>query len=847
MLLKLGLRSVLAHRLRFVLCTVAVVLGVAFVSGSLIFTDTLSNALRRTLAGPTPDLVVSAVDSLDAGDPNRPAGDARPVTLPTDLADRLAAVKGVGSVSPQLLVGGVQVLGPDGKPIDTYGVTMYGASWPRDGENGPFTLTGGQPPWGSEQIALDRATAERVGYSVGDRIRVITPTRTVTATLTATISPGLSGLAGGAPLVAFDAATAQLVLLGEPGWTSIGIGVAPGQDVAAVQRAVRAAAGPGVQVRTAAEVDADTEGALDEAFGGLGSVLLLFAGLALFVGTFLIVNTFSMLVAQRSRELAMLRAVGASRPQVTRAVVVEALVIGVAGSTGGLLLGTGFAALMQLALGWLDIGVPTGRLQVGGGTIFAGYLIGVLVTVLSAYPAARRAGRVAPVAAMRDQGTLPRRTFLVRAVAGILLIGIALTGGAAAFQNRGLPAGALIGVSGACGLFGMILAGPLISRPAIRLLTLPFTRRPADRLGRQNAQRNPRRTASTASALMVTLALVSGLAVVASSVKASIDDGVRTAFGTADLVVTGRDGHSFGPVVAERVQATDGVAGVGRMRTMPGKVGDHQVQIAGADPAVLDGPIVVDVEAGELSRLGQAQAVVPRNLAESLGVRDGENLVVVTRSGTYRLTVGAIVAPNHQLNAIVTSLDTFARIGGANTDSTLYVELDDGADPAAVQRKVTDALADQPTVDVRDQRAYVDAQRGPVDILVGAVYLMLALAVLIAVLGIVNTLALSVVERTREIGLLRVIGMERRQLARMIRVESVAIALLGALLGLLVGVSTGLAIQRVMVDDGIGVLDVPVLQLLVAVLLSGLVGVLAALYPARRAARQNPLEAIAVD
>ena len=847
MLLKLGLRSVLAHRLRFVLCTVAVVLGVAFVSGSLIFTDTLSTALRRTFAGPTPDLVVSAVGALDAGDPNSPAGDARPVTLPSDLSDRLATVNGVEAVAPQLLVGGVDVLGRDGRPIDTFGVTMYGASWPRDDQTGPFQLTGGKPPWGSGQLALDSATAERIGYAVGDRVRVVTPTTTITATMTATISPGLSGLAGGAPLVAFDAATAQFVLLGEPGWTSIGISITPGQDASAVQRAVQQAAGPGVRVRTAAEVDADTEGALDQAFGGFGSVLLLFAGIALFVGTFLIVNTFSMLVAQRSRELAMLRAVGASRPQVTRAVVVEALAIGVIGATGGLLLGTAFAALMQLALGWLDIGVPTGRLRVGVGTIITSYVVGVLVTVLAAYPAARRAGRVPPVAAMRDQVVLPRRSFRLRAAGGIILFGIAITGGAAAFQNRGLPAAALVGLSGACGLLGMIVAGPLIARPAVRLLTWPFTRHTADRLGRQNAQRNPRRTAATASALMVTLALVSGLAVVASSVKASIDDGVRKAFGTADLVVTGNGGNSFGPVVADRVRNTEGVTSVGRMRTMPGQVGDNQIEVSGADPAVLDGPISTEVEAGELSRLGQSQAVLPRNLAESLGVRVDEKLVLVTRSGTYRLTVGAIVAPNRQLNAVVTSIDTFTRIGGANTDSTLYVDLGDDADPAAVQRKLSEALADQPTVEVRDQRAYVDAQRGPVDILVGAVYLMLALAVLIAILGIVNTLALSVVERTREIGLLRVIGMERGQLARMIRVESVAIALLGALLGLLVGVSTGLVIQHVMADDGIGVLDVPVLQLLVAVLLSGLVGVLAALYPARRAGRQNPLEAIAVE
>jgi putative ABC transport system permease protein len=346
---------------------------------------------------------------------------------------------------------------------------------------------------------------------------------------------------------------------------------------------------------------------------------------------------------------------------------------------------------------------------------------------------------------------------------------------------------------------------------------------------------------------MIALAVISLLAVLASSAKASIDKGVRDAFGTAAFVITSSDGKPFPDGVAGKVAQTDGVAEVGRQRTMTVKVGANVVGATGVDPGVLRGAIVAKVDRGSMDPLRAGSALLPANLARTLNADVGDTITVITRSGHHRLPVAAVLAPNTQLNAIVVSLDTFGRIGGGVSDSVLYVSLDDGVQPAEAAPRLAATVAENPLLQVRDQAAYAQAQRGPVDALAGAVYALLALAVVIAILGVVNTLLLSVFERTREIGLLRAIGMERDQVRSMVRVESIAIAVLGAVLGVVVGVTSAAAIQSAMTDDGFAVLDIPYLQLLIVVLAAALVGVLAALWPARRAARLDILRAIASE
>ncbi|TWD84465.1 putative ABC transport system permease protein [Kribbella amoyensis] len=843
-MLKLGLRSVLAHRLRFVLCTVAVLLGIGFVSGAMIFTDTLSAALKKNFAGSTADLTVTT-----APGPNDPGTeDGRTATLTSDIAHRIATVPGVASADAQLLLPGIEILGKDGKPIENYGLQAYAASWPHDQAGAPFTVVQGKPPWGQGQVSLDQTTARREGYELGQEVKIVTPAKSVTATLTAITTPALAGEAAGAPLVAFDPASAQLLLLGKAGWTSIAVSVQPGQDHEAVRQAVANELGSGpYTVRTAAQVSADGKNALDDVFGGFSTVLILFAALALFVGAFLIVNTFAMVVAQRSRELAMLRAIGASRSQVTGTVLAEAVVIGAVGSTAGLVLGIAVAGGIQLFYQTLDLAIPSANLQIGAATVIASYVLGIGITLAAAYPAARRAGKLPPVAAMREDHTVPERSLVVRLVLGGFLLLMALMLIAIALAARGLPGTVLLAFGAALTLLGIVLISPLISRYAVRWLMAPFGRRAPVTLGRRNAERNPRRTSATASALMISLALVSGLVVIAASAKASVDKGISDAIGTAEFVVVNEGGGGFSPQVGDRIAAVPGIAGVHRIRQLPARAGKTPVAVSGVSDDTLKGPITVAVDEGSVDRLGQGEVVVPRNLANELKLSVGGKLELTTTSGTRSLPVGAVIATNRQVDAVLVSLGTFAEIGGPGTDRTLYVDVAEGTDLGQVRQAVLDRLTDYPSLLVRDQQAYAAGERAPINAILGVVGALLGLAILIALLGIVNTLALGVVERTREIGLLRAIGMDGPQLRRMLQVESIAIAVLGALLGLVIGVLFGSMVQKVMSDDGLAVLDIPVLQLLLAVLVAAAVGVLAAIWPSRRAARLDVLRAISTE
>ncbi|WP_350275930.1 FtsX-like permease family protein [Kribbella sp. HUAS MG21] len=838
---KLGLRSVLAHRLRFVLCTIAVTLGVAFAAGAMVFTDTLSTALKKNFAVSTADITVTPSAPIETGTD-------RPATFGSAVVDQIRVVPGVADARPQLLISNVEILGPDGKVVENYGLTSFGASWPRDPATAPFKLVAGAAPSGTEQLALDEATASRAGYRLGDQVRIVTPVRAVTATLIATTTPAAAGVAAGAPLVSFDGATAQLLLLGKPGWTSISVSVKPGENPETVTQAISKAVGDSVKVRTAEQVTADGENDLDNTFGGFGTVLMLFAFLALFVGTFLIVNTFAMVVAQRSRELAMLRAIGASRGQVTRTVLAESSVIGFLGSTFGLLIGIGVAVAIRWIYQLLELRIPTAALQVSPGTVIACYVLGIGVTVAAAAPAARRAGRLSPVAAMRDDVTVPERSLLVRCLIGGFMLLMAVLLYALGLNAGGLPGVVLITLGAGIAVLAIVMLNPLLSRYVVRALMYPFGRKAPVTLGRRNAERNPRRTSATASALMISVSLISGLLVIAASAKASIDHGITEALGTSDILVTSGGTPNFSTEVGDRAAKVPGVEAVHRVRQESGQVGTANVKVSGISDGILDGPISATFDAGSAAALGSGQALLPRNLAKTLQLTVGKTFDLKTATGTHRLTVGGILAPNRQLNAVVVALPAYDKLGGAAGDNLLYVDVAEGNQVPQVRAALVEQLTkDYPKLEVRDQQAYAAGARMPVNGVLAGVGFLLAMAILIALLGIVNTLALGVVERTREIGLLRAIGMDRPQVSRMLRVESIAITLLGSLLGLAIGVGVAASIQSAMVDDGLAVRDIPVLQLLIAAAVAVGFGVLAAVWPSRRAARLDVLRAIAAE
>lgn len=838
---KLGLRSVLAHRLRFVLCTVAVTLGIAFAGGAMVFTDTLSHALKKNFAVSTADITVTPSSPIETGSD-------RPATFQAGLADRIAAVPGVASAASQLLVSDVEILTPDGKPLENFGLTSFGASWPRDARTAPFKLVAGAPPAGRNELALDESTASRAGYNLGDQVKIVTPTQAVTATLTATTTPVAAGAAAGAPLVSFDGATAQFMLLGQAGWTSVNVALQPGSDADAVSKAIAKSIGDSVKVRTAEQVSADGKHDLDTTFGGFSTVLVVFACLALFVGTFLIVNTFAMVVAQRSRELAMLRAIGASRGQVTGTVVAESLVIGILGSTLGLLIGIGVAVGIRFTYQILHLRIPTASLQVTPATIIVCYVIGIGVTVAAAAPAARRAGKLPPIAAMRDDVTVPERSLLTRILIGGFVLLMAVLLYAIGLNAGGLPGVVLITLGVGIGVIAIVMLSPLLSRYVVRALMYPFGRTAPVTLGRRNAERNPRRTSATASALMISVSLICGLMVIAASAKASINQSITDALGTSAILITSGGVPTFSTQVGDRTAKVPGVQSVHRVRQESAQVAKTSVRVSGVSDGTLDGPITTTFDAGSAAALGSGQAVLPRNLATTLGLTVGKTFDLTTSNGKHRLTVGGILAPNRQLNAVLLSLPTYQAIGGAATDNLLYVEVAQGNQVPQVRAGILDQLKkDYPSIAVRDQQAYAATAREPVNGVLAVLGFLLALAILIALLGIVNTLALGVVERTREIGLLRAIGMDRPQLSRMLRVESIAITLLGALLGVLIGVVFAASVQSAMVDNGLAVRDIPVLQLVIAVVVAALFAVLAAVWPSRRAARLDVLRAIASE
>jgi len=597
-------------------------------------------------------------------------------------------------------------------------------------------------------------------------------------------------------------------------------------------------------------LDAEAQDDLKTWLGFFTTFLLVFAAVALFVGSFIIVNTFSMLIAQRTRELALLRAVGASRGQVMRMVLGEAAVIGVLGSILGVALGLliviGAKAAIRSGFG-SDIG---SGLPVAPATVAWSLLVGTLVTLLAAAIPARRAARIAPVAAMRDDQTLPPKGLQLRGLLGgsMAVTGVAVLAITVGRDDVNWP---VVGVGAGLAVIGMVVAAPLATRPVVRGVAWPFARfgGVVGRLARENALRVPRRTASTASALMIGLALISGLSVIAQSVKASIADIVAKEV-VADFVLNAGNGTLVPDTVSGQVAALPGVETVSAVSGVGLRVGDADAFATVADPASIDDVLSIRMVSGSLSALTGDAVLVSQSFADELGQGAGASLdaSVGTLDGR-RLTIGGIYQDSQLLGDAVLPRPLYEQAvpAAARGDVVVLVNSAPDADPAAVRAALTGAVSPYLSVSVDDGQEYVDSATSQIDLMLNLLYVMLLFSVVVAVLGIVNTLALSVIERTREIGLLRAVGLGRRQLAGMITIESVATAVFGAVLGTVLGLGLGLAMQRGLRTQGLDVLAVPWVTIGAVLVAAGLVGVVAAVLPAVRAVRLNVLRAIATD
>ncbi|OIJ84708.1 ABC transporter permease [Streptomyces monashensis] len=853
-MLKATLRSFLAHKGRLALSALAVILSVAFVAGSLIFSDTVTRTFDRLFASTAADVSVQPKQDLKA-----PVPGAAVQTLPAALRERVARVPGVAAVRADVKVQNIVVIDRHDRSLGpTTGAPTIATAW-YAGHRSPVELTSGRAPRGAGEALLDADTADKKHVRIGDPLTVQAQpgtfrVRVVGIATFTTTNPG-------AALVFLDPAVAGRELLGSQALaTSVSADAAKGVSDAALKLRVGRAVGTGgYDVRTAGEQAESASAALGPFLDVIKYVMLGFAGVALLVGVFLIVNTFSMLVAQRTRELGLLRALGADRRQVRRSVLTEALLLGLAGSTLGLGAGIGLALGLIRLMSLFGMNLKATEMVVGRETPVAAYVVGLGVTFVAAYLPARRAAAVSPMAALADAEVAGvGRPLTARAVAGAVLgaAGAAALAGCAA-ATRTAQAAVLLGVGVVLTLIATVVAGPLLVRPVIRVLgaAFPALFGPVGRMSQRNALRNPRRTGATAAALMVGLALVGGMSVASASMSASFDRQIDKNLG-ADFMVQNANFTPFTRQVRDTVAATHGVGLVvaQRLTQVAVRLPDGrrvQTSAVGYGPGLDDVVHLTYAQGGTAAALADGHLAMDAGFARDHGLRIGSPLPVEFPGGRHTtLTVGALT---HQDTAqgfgaqggLYFGLATFARYVPSGQDSVLYVNAAPGTNPQDLRPGLERALKPFPQVQVRDQDDYKHLVHDQIAVLLYLVYALLALAIVIAVLGVVNTLALSVVERTREIGLLRAIGLGRRQLRRMIRLESVVIAVFGAVLGLALGLVWGVCMQRVLALRGLRELAIPWTTIVAVVVGAAVVGVVAALLPALRASRMNVLAAIA--
>ncbi|MGW7068900.1 ABC transporter permease [Streptomyces sp. NPDC054855] len=852
-MLKATLRSFLAHKGRLLLSALAVILSVAFVAGSLIFSDTVARTFDRLFASTSADVTVEPKEDLEEAVPS-----GRTPTIPVDLADRIAEVDGVARTRVDAAVENITVVDSENDPVgSTTGAPTVATNWaPND--RSPVDLTAGHAPRNKDQALLDKDTADKKDVRIGDTLTVLAApgsfkVKVVGIVTFTTTNPG-------AALVYLDTATAQRELLGDKdAATGISVDAAPGVSDTELKRRVAAELGSGYDLKTA---DEQAESAASELGGFLDVikyVMLGFAGIAVLVGIFLIVNTFSMLIAQRTRELGLLRALGADRRQVRRSVLVEAILLGVVGSTVGLAAGIGLAAGLIELMGAFGMNLKSTEMVIGWATPVASYVVGVGVTFVAAYLPARRAAHVSPMAALADAEIAGvGRPLKIRAAVGAL-VGAA---GAAALVGCALAeetasAASLLGLGLVLTLVATVIAGPLLVRPVIRVLggAFPALFGSVGRMSQRNALRNPRRTGATAAALMVGLALVSGMSVASASMTKSFDEQIDKTLG-ADFVVQNSNFMPFSQEITEKVKDTEGAGLVVRQRFTPVKVSmpdgkSVETTAAGYDPRLDDVARVTYVTGDTPRALAPGSIAMQRDFARDHKIRTGSRLPVEFPGGRKtELTVGALTdQPGAEgfgvEGGIYFGMETIDEFVPGGQDSALYVNAASGTDADTLRDRLEKTLDPYPQVQVRDQADYKELIREQIAVMLYLVYALLGLAIIIAVLGVVNTLALSVVERTREIGLLRAIGLARRQLRRMIRLESVVIAVFGALLGLALGLVWGVAAQQVLALQGMTAFAIPWTTVVAVLIGSVIVGLAAALLPALRASRMNVLAAIA--
>ncbi|MFI9393777.1 ABC transporter permease [Streptomyces bauhiniae] len=856
--LKTSLRNFLAHKGRMALSAIAVLLSVAFVCGTLVFTDTMNTTFDKLFQVTSSDVTVSAKGASDTGETTSDTG--KPPVLPAAVVGRIERAPGVKSAEGTVFSTSVTVVdGDKDKLSPTSGAPTIVGNWNANDAR-TMKITTGAAPQGAGQIMVDADTAKKHHLKLGDDIGVITAVGTHHARVSGIATFTVTN--PGAAIFYLDTKTAQQALVGRTGvFTNVNVTAAQGVTDARLKRDVSAALGTGYKVQTAKEVADANQQDVKSFLDVMRYAMLGFAGIAFLVGIFLIINTFSMLVAQRTREIGLMRAIGSSRRQVNRSVLIEALLLGVVGSVLGVGAGVGIAVGLMKLMGQIGMHLSTDDLTVAWTTPVAGVVLGVVVTVLAAYLPARRAGRISPMAALRDAGApTDARAGVIRAVIGLVLTGVgAASLAAAAATDHATTGSAWLGLGIVLTLIGFVVIGPLLASGVVRVLGAIVLRvfGPVGRMAERNALRNPRRTGATGAALMIGLALVACLSVVGSSMVASATDQLDKTVG-ADFIVQSDNGSVITPQAVDALKRTPGLERVTEYKILPvsmttpdGKVSKNE-SLNAADPSYAEDLRTKTVQGDLADAYGADSMSVFAGFAKDHGIKLGSRVDVAFKDGrTAKLTVRAITSDEVVVDkgAMYVSIATAKKYVPADKmplDLLFFATAKEGQQDAAY-KALKASLHDYPQYTVRDQTDYKQALKDQIGQLLNLIYGLLALAIIVAVLGVVNTLALSVVERTREIGLMRAIGLSRRQLRRMIRLESVVIALFGALLGLGLGMGWGATAQKLLALQGLKVLDIPWPTIITVFIASAFVGLFAALIPAFRAGRMNVLSAIATE
>ncbi len=850
---RFAIRGLLSRKLRTALTALAIVLGVAMISGTYVLTDSIDQAFDRIFTD-----IRKGSNAVISGESAFDLSDGSGVTEPTfdeSLLDEVRGLSGVAEAEGSVDSDATQLIGDDGKAVVYGGAPNLGFSIANPNSRfNPLTLVEGEWPE-PDQVVIDKETAGKEDFEVGETIGIQAegPVQRLSISGIMQFSSGLS--IGGATLAGFDLPTAQRLMRKDGRLDEIAVASKAGVTDPELVREIQEILPEGTKVQGVGEqVQSDAE-ETNEFITFLQTFLLAFGGIALFVGSFVIANSLSITIAQRTRELATLRMLGASRRQVLGSIILESLVVGVIASVIGLFLGLLLARGLFSLFDAVGFTLPNTGLVFETRTVIVALLAGILVTLVASLRPAIRATRVPPVAAVREGATLPPGRFARFRGLGALLM-IAAGFGALAY---GLFAGGLdttailiwMGLGTLLVFLGVALFSSRLVRPLAHVLGWPATRigGAAGSLARDNARRNPQRTASTAAALMIGLALVTLVATLASGIVASFKGAVNDLF-TGDFAITAQ--NNFSPIPIDAAEATaqvPGVTVVGNVRTGEALRNGDADFITAVDPGMRE---VIDLEWKEgspevISSLGDDGAFVDDGWAEDNELGVGSPIEITFPNGSSRtFTIDGIFEPPTGGSPFASvTISAAAWDAEVAQPRNLYSFLKmDGGPTDGNQAALDTALADFPNAKAQTRQAFIDNQISGLSSILNILYVLLALSIIVSLFGIVNTLVLTVFERTREIGMLRAIGMTRRQIRRMIRHESVITALIGAAIGIVLGiVLAALLIARV---DFL-VFSFPTAQVIIFVIAAIVVGILAAVFPARRAAKLDPLRAIAYE